>query len=163
MTLPSMLTETNLPTLPPGEYKVITLWQPYATLIATGIKKHETRSWPTNYRGPLLIHAAKRPMGPDEMELINRLTRNLPLLKISRNPDDYPLGTILCKSQLTDCIPAECPPNIIEKAVGNWHPIRWAWLLTEIVPLDPPIPTRGYQGFWNYLQSENPHNAESKP
>lgn len=79
--------------------------------------------------------------------------------KISRNPDDYPLGAILCQTQLTDCIPAEYPPNIIEKAVGNWHPIRWAWLLTEVVPLEP-IPTRGYQGFWNYLHPENPHNAE---
>lgn len=64
----SMLAETQL--LAPGEYKTITLWQPYATLVATGIKQYETRSWPTNYRGPLLIHAAKRPMGADEIELL---------------------------------------------------------------------------------------------
>lgn len=153
----SMLTETQL--LAPGEYKVITLWQPYATLIATGIKHYETRSWPTSYRGPLLIHAAKRPMGMDEMELINRLKTKNPLLKTSRNIEDYPLGAILCQTQLTDCIPAEFPPNIIEKTVGNWHPIRWAWLLTKVVPLEP-IPTRGYQGFWQYCHSENPHNAE---
>lgn len=158
MTASSMLTETKLA---PGEYKVITLWQPYATLISTGIKRCETRSWPTSYRGPLLIHAAKRPMGADEIELLERLKNNrlITRAKISRNPDDYPLGAILCQTQLTDCIPAEYPPNIIEKAVGNWHPIRWAWLLTEIVPIEP-IPTRGYQGFWNYLHSENPHNAE---
>lgn len=156
MTDSSMLTETKLA---PGEYKVITLWQPYATLIATGIKRYETRSWPTDYRGPLLIHAAKRPMGMDEMELINRLKTKNPLLKTSRNIEDYPLGAILCQTQLTDCIPAEFPPNIIEKTVGNWHPIRWAWLLTKVVPLEP-IPTRGYQGFWQYCHSENPHNAE---
>lgn len=40
--------------------KSISLWQPYASLIAWGDKQIETRSWPTSYRGPLLIHAAKR-------------------------------------------------------------------------------------------------------
>ncbi|NEQ45665.1 MAG: ASCH domain-containing protein [Leptolyngbya sp. SIOISBB] len=41
--------------------KIITLWQPWASLVAYGFKQYETRSWATNYRGPLLIHAAKRP------------------------------------------------------------------------------------------------------
>ena len=40
--------------------KALTLWQPWATLVAIGAKKIETRSWKTNYRGPLAIHAAKR-------------------------------------------------------------------------------------------------------
>lgn len=39
--------------------KAITLIEPYATLIALGKKKIETRSWGTDYRGPLAIHAAK--------------------------------------------------------------------------------------------------------
>ena len=38
--------------------KVITLTQPWATLVAIGAKRIETRSWPTRYRGPLAIHAA---------------------------------------------------------------------------------------------------------
>ena len=42
--------------------KAITLWDPWASLIALGEKKVETRSWRTDYRGPLAIHAAKRPM-----------------------------------------------------------------------------------------------------
>lgn len=40
--------------------KAITLWQPWASLIAIGAKKYETRSWKTNYRGPIAIHAAKK-------------------------------------------------------------------------------------------------------
>ena len=40
--------------------KALTLWQPWASLIAVGAKTIETRSWSTAYRGPLLIHAAKR-------------------------------------------------------------------------------------------------------
>jgi activating signal cointegrator 1 len=70
--------------------KAISLWQPWATLIALGEKKFETRSWLTNYRGQIAIHAAKR-MEPDQLEFCERpvfqqvlskhgiLTRDLPL------------------------------------------------------------------------------------
>ena len=37
--------------------KAVTLYQPYASLVAIGAKKFETRSWKTSYRGPLAIHA----------------------------------------------------------------------------------------------------------
>lgn len=40
--------------------KALTLTQPWATLVAIGTKKIETRSWSTNYQGPLAIHAAKK-------------------------------------------------------------------------------------------------------
>jgi hypothetical protein len=40
--------------------KAITIWQPWASLLAIGAKKYETRSWPTKYRGTIAIHAAKK-------------------------------------------------------------------------------------------------------
>ncbi len=40
--------------------KAITLWQPWASLLACGAKIYETRSWATNYRGPIAIHAAAK-------------------------------------------------------------------------------------------------------
>lgn len=40
--------------------KALTLWQPWASLVALGVKTIETRSWSTSYRGPLAIHAAKK-------------------------------------------------------------------------------------------------------
>jgi activating signal cointegrator 1 len=40
--------------------KAITIIQPWATLIALGEKKFETRSWATKHRGPLAIHAGKK-------------------------------------------------------------------------------------------------------
>lgn len=43
--------------------KALTLWQPWASLIAAGHKRIETRAWATRYRGPLAIHAAARPLG----------------------------------------------------------------------------------------------------
>lgn len=40
--------------------KAITIQQPWASLVASGNKLYETRSWPTNYRGPIAIHAGKQ-------------------------------------------------------------------------------------------------------
>lgn len=40
--------------------RVLTLWQPWASLVASGTKRIETRSWQTPHRGPVIIHAAKR-------------------------------------------------------------------------------------------------------
>lgn len=39
--------------------KALSLTQPWATLVAIGAKKIETRSWSTSYRGPVAIHASK--------------------------------------------------------------------------------------------------------
>ena len=38
--------------------KAITIWQPWASMLACGAKQYETRSWATKYRGPIAIHAA---------------------------------------------------------------------------------------------------------
>ena len=40
--------------------KALTIWQPWASLIAGGAKQYETRSWATQYRGPIAIHAAAK-------------------------------------------------------------------------------------------------------
>ncbi len=40
--------------------KALTVWQPWASLLACGAKQYETRSWATSYRGPIAIHAAKK-------------------------------------------------------------------------------------------------------
>jgi hypothetical protein len=45
--------------VPSTTIKAISLWQPWASLMALGLKRHETRHWPTAYRGPIAIHAAK--------------------------------------------------------------------------------------------------------
>ncbi len=45
---------------PIPKIKAISLHQPWASLIAMGLKKFETRSWLTNYRGKLVICAAKK-------------------------------------------------------------------------------------------------------
>ena len=49
--------------------KVLTLKQPWATLVAEGIKKYEFRSWKIKYRGKVLIHAG---IGIDKDEMKNK-------------------------------------------------------------------------------------------
>jgi len=70
--------------------KVLTIKQPWATLIMQGDKKYEFRSWQTKHRGDLLIHAGK---GVDK-EAVKRLKQYL--------PDKLPQGLILGKVKIVD-------------------------------------------------------------
>ena len=72
--------------------KAITIRQPFASLIAAGIKEYEFRTWKTNYRGEILIHAGK---GIDKEAM-----KKFELLNLC-----YPTGCIIAKANLTDCIP----------------------------------------------------------
>lgn len=71
--------------------KVITIKQPFASLIAEGFKEYEFRTWKTKYRGEILIHAGK---GIDKKAMEKFKDFNL----------DYPSGCIIAKANLTDCI-----------------------------------------------------------
>lgn len=74
--------------------KVITIKQPFATLIAEGIKEYEFRTWKTNYRGDILIHAGKG-VNKDAME------------KYKDKNFEYPKGYIIAKATITDCVPID--------------------------------------------------------
>jgi hypothetical protein len=88
------------------EYKAISLHQPWASLIALEIKKRETRSWSTKYRGKLLICSTKKKYVPNS-ELINKIfdltdigafdRRRLDFLGVNTTYTEYlPLGKVLC-------------------------------------------------------------------
>lgn len=76
--------------------KVITIKQPFATLIAKGYKEYEFRTWRTKYRGDILIHAGK---GVDKKAMERYKHLNL----------DYPTGCIIAKANLEDCIYVDEP------------------------------------------------------
>ena len=71
--------------------KVLTIKQPFASLIAEGYKEYEFRTWKTKYRGPLLIHAG---LGVDKEAMKRYEKLNL----------NYPKGKIIAKVNLTDCL-----------------------------------------------------------
>lgn len=129
--------------------KVLSLTEPYATLIKNGKKKVETRSWKTSYRGELYIHASltKVPKKTKEnIELMN-------LVKV----DDINYGTIICKCNLVDCIKMtkeyvenmkEC--NYQEYICGEYSEGRYAWILENVEILKEPIKAKGHLSIWNY-------------
>lgn len=128
--------------------KGITLWNPWAMLVALGHKKFETRSWKTPYRGLLAIHAAKR--------WDRRVERLAPKAVDGWRLQDQPMqfGKVLCICELVEChimtnrlINAQTPKEI---AVGDWQQGRYAWELKLIKVLDEPIPFTGRQGLWNW-------------
>lgn len=81
--------------------KAITLHQPWATLIALGAKQYETRSWPTGYRGLLVIHAGKTLMIDPKDRIMLSLLRDVGI----PDPGKLPLGAAVCVCELTAVLP----------------------------------------------------------
>lgn len=145
--------------------KAITLTQPWATLVAIGAKKIETRGWATAYRGPLAIHAGKG-LGPvgglrGLEELCNRVPfRSVLRQHLKRGPNggnwlqpDLPLGKIVATVELYDIRPtAEFIGEISvqERAFGDYSAGRYAWLLRNVQMLPAPIECRGALGLWEW-------------
>ena len=135
--------------------KAITLWQPWASLIALGHKKHETRSWPTSYRGPLAIHAAKRPIDFDTRAWLAQLSELYQGIDIPVDDESYPLGVIVCTCKLVavhSTLEAYQKVSIVDASFGDYTPGRYAWELSDVQKLEPPIPVRGAQGLWEWIQ-----------
>lgn len=122
--------------------KALSIREPYASLILSGVKKIETRSWKTNYRGELYIHASlgKSSPSPEVMKLV-----------LYTNP-----GYILCKAMLVDCIYMTNEyveqmekDNPTEYLCGDYQEGRYAWVLDDVEPVQP-ILVKGHLGIWNY-------------
>jgi len=131
--------------------KALTLWQPWATLIALGEKHYETRHWVTPYRGPLVIHAAARKVRPDELNLQILDTLGAHGLEI----DDLPLGAGLCVVNMTKVwntttLVTFAGLDIKERSFGNYTPGRYAWQLDNLRVFPQPIPAKGEQGLWEW-------------
>jgi hypothetical protein len=138
--------------------KAITIMQPWASLIALKAKRYETRSWNVNYRGPIAIHASK-----EFSEASRKLARSEPFSSVLfGNEEDLPLGCIIAICNLTAVFRtadltgqsafefARDDQSSREEAFGDFSPGRYAWLLTNIVALDEPIPARGALGLWEW-------------
>ena len=127
--------------------KVLSIKEPFATLIANGDKLIETRSWKTNYRGEIFIHASGKKLAKEYLtnayviSLINNLPMNF------RN--------IICKANLVDCVYMDdnflkkIKLNIKEYNLGLYEKGRYAWIFEEIEPIYP-IPAKGKLNIWNF-------------
>lgn len=160
-----------------GEWKALTLTQPWASLVAIGAKSYETRGWSTGYRGPLAIHAAKGLGSVGGGHGLLKLCKQEPFasalaplaydLEPSESPWrlsggrglDLPLGVIVAVCELEDIYPvAECVQRLRgsnEIAFGDFSAGRYAWRLANVIRLEHPIEARGALGLW----TPQPHVA----
>ncbi len=140
----------------------LTLHQPWASLVAWGIKRFETRSWSTTYRGKLIVHASANTAELKEVgcwltfgrKPFYALLRETMRARGYSSVDDFPLGCGLCLVDLTDCFHMSWAlidiQSAQERECGLWEPGRYAWKLTNIRHFEQPIPAKGAQGLWKW-------------
>lgn len=128
--------------------KVLSLTEPYATLIKMGVKTIETRSWKTNYKGELYIHASSTKIPKEYRDNLELMTL------VSKEELNY--GNIIAKCHLTDCILIDDEYiNTIKKKdrnnfiTGIYEEGRYAWILEDMEVLPNPIKAKGHLGIWN--------------
>ena len=133
--------------------KVLSLTEPFATLIKENKKIIETRSWSTKYRGELYIHASSTKMSKKDSE-----NKELMSLIDGKNLN---FGNIICKCNLVDCIYMTKEyvedmkqNNYQEYICGIYEEGRYAWILDEIQILDNPIKAKGQLGIWDYYNED---------
>lgn len=83
--------------------KALTIWQPWASLIARGVKQYETRSWPTKYRGPIAIHAATKNISASvSVDRVGKIV--VEMMNIHRCPpwEKMPRGQIIATAELVN-------------------------------------------------------------
>ena len=122
--------------------RVITLKQPWATLVAEGIKKYEFRSWKTKYRGKILIHAGA---GVDKREMNKFSDLNL----------TFPTKKIIAVVDIEDCLKLDDDLNkkiIAENniAYGDKYRDGYVWKLSNVKKLNINNIVNGKLGLWNY-------------
>jgi hypothetical protein len=157
----------------------ITVWQPWATLIAEGLKPFEFRSWPAPARligQRIAIHAGARPMRIQELaDLRNQLAtsewRTTGLAEQGRSLDVLdtvwrawgtkptslllPHSHVVCTAILSipvrdDVLAARLGLPLVADSDREEHS-NWGWPLTDIERLEPPVPARGAQGIWRWM------------
>jgi hypothetical protein len=137
--------------------KALTLYQPWASAIAAGIKRIETRAWASErlYGRPLAIHAGSRRVRPDELE--EECLADLE--RAGLDPLDLPYGAVVCVVRVrvilaTEYIvedPDRWALTSQEKRWGDYSPGRWAWLLEPMRRVEPPPSVAGARGLWEWV------------
>ena len=121
--------------------KALTIKQPYASLIVNGYKRVEFRTWKTNYRGKILIHAG---LSSDKESLNNFESYNL----------EYVKGAIIGEADIVDCvlIDDKLDKKLREEnflVYGKNHVGQYAWMLDNMIKYKDPIYKKGKLGLWN--------------
>lgn len=146
----------------------LSLTQPHASLVAISAKKIETRSWGTQYRGLVAIHASKvfpydcRRLCFQEPFFTPLHTAGLADITADKTigVERLPRGAIVAVALLIDCCSTNAwsdGPGLAgwvnmlsetERAFGDYSAHRYGLLLAGVRRLPQPIPCRGALGLW---------------
>jgi hypothetical protein len=125
--------------------RAISLWQPWATAMASGLKRNETRGFQTKHRGEIAIHAAKHwDRGQRDFLAIKRACGEIPW-------DNLPFGAIVAVVDISDVWATVSNADLVgetERSWGDYGPNRYAWSTNNLRPLREPVPCSGQQGMW---------------
>lgn len=142
----------------------LTIYQPYASLLAHGVKRYETRGWATHYTGAIAIHAGvnkssiKRLIDAPKIGLtavkVAAIETICPMSEITK----LPMGKILAVGKLVGCFPTDAVKvEKTELSFGDWQFGRWAWQIDNVRLLPVPIEFKGMQGLYgipSYVRDE---------
>jgi hypothetical protein len=110
--------------------KAISIRQPWAYLIVSGVKDIENRSWKTKHRGHILIHAALK-IEWDAVKSLNIPESEWHLFKENR-------GGIVGETEIVDCV---------TQSKSVWFEGPFGFVLTNSKKL-PFIQTKGKLGIF---------------
>jgi activating signal cointegrator 1 len=138
--------------------KVLSMIQPWASLFVLGETQYETRTWRTNYRGPLAIHTSKK---VDRHSCSNPNIHNL-LAKHGYTASNLPTGVIIGTCILKNCIKVTENHNtwalledgrIVEGNdlfLGDYRVGGYVWEVENMKLLEEFLPAKGQLGIWEY-------------
>jgi activating signal cointegrator 1 len=141
--------------------KGLTMTQPWASLVAIGENRIETRSWRTGYRGPIAIHAAKA-FPPDARRLCRRWPYRETLAAAGYpSADALPVGAVIAVAELEDVMAFD-PGSLAEVRARvargelpahdadfcDFSSGRFGFVLRDVRRLATPVPARGMLGVW---------------
>lgn len=142
--------------------KVVSILEPWASLIKEKVKYIETRSWSTKYRGELYIHASRKTVSAQiatEHKIAKQAKTNYDVLLNLLHDTDFNYGCIIAKCKLVDCIYMteefieKVKKNHNEYVSGVYNVGRYAWILEDIEVITP-IPAKGQLGIWEYTPAQ---------
>lgn len=149
--------------------KCISLWQPWASLWALGLKQWETRHWKyPNWlqNETIYIHAATKwdsevKFTLEIPEFVEALQTNKERILLGSNTKTFngislPIGALIGTVKLVRCTPTEtAKPSDLEEMFGNYDSGRFAWVGVEHKVITP-IPFIGRQGFFDHEKQQYP-------
>ncbi|GAE35377.1 2-oxoglutarate dehydrogenase E1 [Halalkalibacter akibai] len=138
--------------------KVLSMIQPWASLFVLREAEYETRSWKTNYRGPLAIHTSKK----KDLAVCKHVAIQALLQKHGYTTEKLPTGKIIAICELVDClrvIQNDGTSAVLEDGrivtendffLGDYQVGGFVWVVQEMQQVKREIPAKGQLGLWEY-------------